>query len=77
MVSVKKLDISAAGSGDFEIAGNADAFSVSAAGSGNMEAKQLTCSKADISMAGSGDVTLSKGTTASVSRVGSGEVSYE
>jgi hypothetical protein len=75
--AVKKLKISTAGSGDYVLKGSADEFSLSSAGSGEVNAKQLDCSTAKISSAGSGDVILKKGVTASVSSIGSGEVSYE
>lgn len=74
---VKELSISSGGSGDFKLKGEATSLNISAAGSGDINAQELSCTSAKISMAGSGDVKLKKGVKASVSSVGSGEVSYE
>lgn len=76
-VDVKLLDINSGGSGDFTIRGIADSFEYSGAGSGDVTAKDLTAKTAKIVTSGSGDITLKKGTSAKVTSVGSGDVSYE
>lgn len=76
-LAVKHLEISSGGSGNFTIAGNASEFIYSGAGSGDLNARELNTTDCKISTAGSGDVVLKKGSSAKVSSVGSGEVTYE
>ena len=76
-LDLSKLTITKAGSGDFILTGKTDSFTISSAGSGDIRAAKMKVNNCKISLVGSGDVWLAKGTKASLSNVGSGEVHYE
>lgn len=75
-ITGERFTVGMSGSGAVELAGTADALTVSLDGSGSLAAKDLVSARVTVSLSGSGGVTVhaSEKLTASVS--GSGSVQY-
>ena len=70
------LTLAIAGSGDAQLAGHADDFTVSIKGSGDVDAGGLTAKRVKVVMSGSGDATVNATDTLDVRMSGSGDLHY-
>jgi hypothetical protein len=74
--NLEELKISIGGSGEVSLAGSATSSSISIAGSGKVDIRQLGSSSSKVSIAGSGDAYVDVKDRLSVSIAGSGNVYY-
>lgn len=74
--SLEELKISIGGSGEVSLAGSASTTSISIAGSGKVDVRQLGSSSSKVSIAGSGDAFVDVKEKLTVSIAGSGSVYY-
>lgn len=73
-VAVNRLELSIAGAGNAEAAGEVDALAVNIAGSGDVEAAGLRANSAEVNIAGSGNVRAAVNGPAKVAIMGAGDV---
>ena len=74
--NLEELKVSIGGSGEVSLAGSATTTSISIAGSGKVDVRQLGTSSSKVSIAGSGDAFVDVKDKLTVSIAGSGSVFY-
>ena len=72
--AMRKAELTVAGSGDVSAVGQADALTVSIAGTGNVDASGTQAKRADVTIAGSGRLRAAVDGPAKVTIMGSGDV---